>query len=710
MFLQKKSLSLKLLLVVGGLLILMSLSFIIMSSISLNSTEKDIVSQVSIEVREQIEQTVAAKSDAIAFDIANLFNENYIYPYKLAHQLSASIEGKLPEPYSRGQVEAMVKNTLSYSNVSSAYTQFEANEFDGNDKDFTSGFAHSVAGVGSFEVYFVREQNNKISQQLIENATDKHDTTLDEFGNRAAEWYLCTKDKLKPCISNPYKYEIRPGYTELMTSLVVPVIANGEFKGVVGSDLNLPMLQEKAQALKASLYNGNASVLVVSHDGFLAAATNQESGLARPIKEVMEDSSQLLSLSGQDKSMVIGDLLYFVRPIKINISGDEWQLIVGIDMKAAMKPVEHISTEISKRVEQILTNFVALAIISTILALIFVNVFTRSIIKPVKTVADKMAELAGHGGDLTQELQVHSHAELISLSDAFNQFREKVRELLEQAKVSGLAVLEQSEESKNNAKQTHANISVQEAEINSVVTAITEMSATALEVADTASNAASNADAASDFVKSTEIDVSHVTKEIMSLSQDMTTAKDAVNAVSIRSEDIRKILDVISAIADQTNLLALNAAIEAARAGDHGRGFSVVADEVRALASKTTDSVKGISEVISSLQSEVVTTVNIIEKGSDMAKVAASRANDAFDKMKETVTQIDEVTLRIIQIAAAAEEQSQVSEELNRNMVVVGDATKEVLILSEASEQSAMMINAAIIELEQVLGKLKTRK
>ena len=710
MFLQKKSLSLKLLLVVGGLLILMSLSFILMSSISLNSTENDIVSQVSIEVREQIEQTVAAKSDAIAFDIANLFNENYIYPYKLAHQLSASIEGKLPAPYSRGQVEAMIKNTLSYSNVSSAYTQFEANKFDGNDKDFTSGFAHSVAGTGSFELYFVREHNGKISQQLIENSTDKHNTTLDEFGNRAAEWYLCTKDKLKPCISNPYKYEIRPGYSELMTSLVVPVIANGEFKGVVGSDLNLPILQEKALALKASLYSGNASVLVVSQDGFLAAATNQENGLARPIEEVMEGSNQLLSLSGQGKSMIIGDLLYFVRPIRINISGDEWQLIVGIDMKVAMEPVEHISTGISKHVEEILSNFLTLAILSTILALIFVNVFTRSIIKPVKTVADKMAELAGHGGDLTQELQVHSHAELISLSDAFNQFREKVRELLEQAKVSGLAVLEQSEESKNNAKQTHANISVQEAEINSVVTAITEMSATALEVADTASNAASNADAASDFVKSTEIDVSQVTKEIMSLSQDMTTAKDAVNAVSIRSDDIRKILDVISAIADQTNLLALNAAIEAARAGDHGRGFSVVADEVRALASKTTDSVKGISEVISSLQSEVVTTVDIIEKGSDMAKVAASRANDAFDKMKETVTQIDEVTLRIIQIAAAAEEQSQVSEELNRNMVVVGDATKEVLILSEASEQSAMMINAAIIELEQVLGKLKTRK
>jgi methyl-accepting chemotaxis protein len=227
-------------------------------------------------------------------------------------------------------------------------------------------------------------------------------------------------------------------------------------------------------------------------------------------------------------------------------------------------------------------------------------------------------------------------------------------------------------------------------------------------VANTASNAASNADAASNSIKGTETDVSLATNEITTLSHEMSTATDAVKAVSVRSEDIRKILDVISAIADQTNLLALNAAIEAARAGDHGRGFSVVADEVRALASKTADSVDEISQVISSLQAEVTTTVNLIEQGTNKAQTAASKSNAAFIKMKETVNQISEVTQHIIQIAAAAEEQSQVSEELNRNMVIVGDATKEVLILSEASKQSAMIINTDIIALENVLSKLKT--
>lgn len=688
----------------------MSLSFILVSSIFLNDAETDIVAEVSSEVRAQIEQTVAAKSSAIAFDIANIFNENYVYSYKLANQISASIEGKLPEPYSRGQVEAMVKNTLSYSNISSMYAQFDANKFDENDAAFTTGYTHSVAGAGSFEVYFVREQDNKISQQLIDNSLEKYDETLDEFGNRAAQWYLCSKESLKPCISNPYKYEIRPGYTELMTSLVVPVVANGEFKGVVGSDLNLPILQEKAQQLKSSLYGGKASVLIVSQDGFLAAATEHEKTLARPIKEALKNSTELLSISGQNKSIIIDNLLYFVRPIKINVSGDEWHLIVGIDINTAMLPVSEISNGISEIISQIITSFLVLALVSTILALILVNIFTRSIIKPVKAVADKMAELAGQGGDLTQELQVHSHAELISLSIAFNQFREKVRELLEQAKKSGLAVLEQSEESKSNAEQTHAQISLQEMEVNSIVTAITEMSATASEVANTASNAATNADAASSSIKGTESDVSLVTNEITSLSNEMATATDAVKAVSIRSEDIRKILDVISAIADQTNLLALNAAIEAARAGDHGRGFSVVADEVRALASKTADSVDEISQVISSLQAEVTTTVNLIEQGTEKAQTAADKSNAAFIKMKETVSQISEVTQHIIQIAAAAEEQSQVSEELNKNMVVVGDATKEVLVLSEASEQSAMIINADIIELEKVLSKLKTSR
>ena len=236
------------------------------------------------------------------------------------------------------------------------------------------------------------------------------------------------------------------------------------------------------------------------------------------------------------------------------------------------------------------------------------------------------------------------------------------------------------------------------------------MSQTAHDVARTASDAADNADTANKSVQHTEQEISHSTDLVVVLSGEMKDASKAVQAVSERSTDIKKILDVIGAIAEQTNLLALNAAIEAARAGENGRGFSVVADEVRSLASKTAESVGEISKVITALQSEVDNTVGIIEQGNTKAEQASSRSQDALQRMQETVMQIDEISQRMTQMAAAAEEQSQVSEELNRNMVVIGNATKEVSAISEASQESSEAIYREVNTLSDLLSKLKTRR
>lgn len=705
---EEKSLSVKLLSVVGALFIVMSICYMAVSAYSLGNTEKVIVSQVSDEVSRQIEDTVRSKTDTIAAEIGSLFEQSFSVPAGLANQIKSNIEGDIPEPLNRDQVEALVSSTLKFGKTSSLYAQFEDNQFDGKDSEYTQGYKHSVIGNGSFEVYFVKEDSGNISQVVVESATEKHDATLDEYGFRAAEWYLCSKDSLKPCASNPYNYEIRPGYSELMTSLVVPVIANNTFRGVVGADLNLPILQKLAAELKGSLYNGNARVYIVSHQGFLAASTEDEKGLAKPFKNAFKNSAALLATSGQNKTTTIGDFMYVVQPISIDTAGVEWQLIVGINVNTAMQPVVKVSDMISDEVASILSNTLFVAIILIIVALLLIQLFTRGIVRPVEMVADRMTELAGQGGDLTQAIEVHSHAELINLSNGFNQFREKVRELLDLAKQSGLRVMDMSEDSKENAQKTHSHISTQQSEVNTIVTAITEMSATAQEVASTASSAADNANAATQSVKDTESEVSVASKQASELSQEISSASEAVRAVSVRSDDIRKILDVIGSIAEQTNLLALNAAIEAARAGDHGRGFSVVADEVRALASKTAESVDEISQVITALQQEVSHTVDIIEQGSVKADNAASSATDAFQKMQETVTQIEEINQHIIQIAAAAEEQSQVSEELNKNMVVIGDSTNEVATLSEASEMSANNIHESSRELIELLNKLKT--
>jgi len=706
------SLTVKLMSVVGALFIILACVFIGVSYFLLGSAEKNINQKVSQEVTEQIEQTVSARAAQYAAQTQTLLGRAHQVPYNLAAMLATSIEQRDDRSLTRAQTERMVQSLLSASNTSSMYAQFEVNQFDGNASEYTGGASHSVPGRGSFEVYFVRNRDGQIQQIPIDDADEKFDTTLDEFGFRAAEWYLCNKDNMKPCVSNPYNYEIEEGYSELMTSLTVPVIANGRFRGVIGVDLNLPILQSRANALKSSLYDGQAEVYVVSQNGLVAAATDATDKLARPFEEIFtEDSAseQILNISGNSQSVQLGDMLYVSRPISLELPGVEWQLVVGVNVNAALAPVKTVEDTISSAITALLTTQVFVALISSLIALFLIYLFTRGIIQPVKQVANRMTELSGQGGDLTQDIRVHSHAELIQLSDAFNLFKEKVRELLEQVKDSCKQVITQSEQMQTHAANTNEQIQVQQYEIDSVVTAITEMSQTAQEVARTASEAANNADSANTSVQTTEAEISHSTDLVTQLSKEMQGASDAVRAVSNRSTDIKKILDVIGAIAEQTNLLALNAAIEAARAGESGRGFSVVADEVRSLASKTANSVGEISKVISALQSEVDNTVGIIEQGNTKAEEASGRAQQALEKMQETVSQIDEISHRMTQMAAAAEEQSQVSDELNRNMVVIGNATKEVSSNSHASQQSSEEIFHEVNLLSDLLSKLKTR-
>ncbi len=708
---KSHSLSSKLMSVVGALLILIASVFIGVSYVLLDRTEKEIDQHVNNEVIDQIQRTVSAKAAQYAAQTETLINSAHVLPNALAAQVSSSISANDGLSLSREQTQRLVKNMLANGLTSSAYAQFETNLFDGKAKENSKGKVHSTPGTGSFEVYFIRGENNKPEQVVITDPTLKHDTTLDEFGFRAAEWYLCNKETRRPCVSNPYQYEIREGYTELMTSLTVPVIANNQFRGVVGADLNLPIIQKRAEDLKASLYSGNAEVYVVSQNGLVVAATSAQDKLARPFSEVFgnaDKASTLLGANQQSGLIESEGMLYVSEDITLSLANVKWKMIVGVSKAHALAPVTSLETMISSAVTSLLSTQFIVAVICTAIALALVFAFTKSIIQPVRQVADRMEELAGQGGDLTQDIHVHSHAELIQLSEAFNHFKERVRELLEQAKQSCGQVMEQSEITLGHTESTNKLIQVQQTEIDSVVTAITEMSQTAQEVARTAADAADNADNATDSVKQTESEISESTHSVTELSKNMQNASRAVQAVSERSTDIRKILDVIGAIADQTNLLALNAAIEAARAGDNGRGFSVVADEVRSLASKTAESVGEIGKVITALQSEVDHTVDTIYSGSQKADEAAKRSQSALEKMQTTVLQIGEISERMTQMAAAAEEQSQVSEELNRNMVVIGNATYEVSTNSQASAESSKSIFGAVSGLQQLLAKLKT--
>ena len=234
------------------------------------------------------------------------------------------------------------------------------------------------------------------------------------------------------------------------------------------------------------------------------------------------------------------------------------------------------------------------------------------------------------------------------------------------------------------------------------------MSATSHEVARLAQSSADGAKQAQDIINHSQSALSTAVDGVRDLSNDMGKASESISQVAARSEDITRIIDVIKAIAEQTNLLALNAAIEAARAGEQGRGFAVVADEVRSLASKTQNSTDEINTMIQSLQSEVSKAVTIIDNSSSKAEASVEQTHQAFTALGEVVATTNSINDNADQVAAAAEEQSQVAEEINKNLTIIGDAADTLAQLSEQSQQSNQHLITQVDSLDQQLGRLRT--
>ncbi len=502
----------------------------------------------------------------------------------------------------------------------------------------------------------------EIGGELISNDPN---LAIDGWDARKRPWYPLARQSSRAVLTEPY---VASSSGDILISVVANLSDNGQFMGAFGGDLSLKTVSDAVNTLH---FHGAGYAFLLTQNGKIISHPNGDLN-GKNIKELFQDespqlTSQLQSIDLAGKSHMV----YFTDLEKLK--GVNWVIGVVLDESIVMAEANEIG----------LTALIGV-ILSAILSTFALYYVMGRILAPLRNLHDSLTEINRGEGDLTKRLPVLTQDEFGQVSEQFNSFIGNLQNLIKDVQGLSSTINQNTNLTANTASNASDQLVTQLSEIDQLATAMHEMSATAHDVASNAQKAADSASSADHRAEEGAGIVSQTSGSISQLSMALDGTVETINELANYSNNIVSILTVITGIAEQTNLLALNAAIEAARAGEQGRGFAVVADEVRALASRTQDSTKEIQKMIDQLQSGVKRAEETIMKSKSEASDAAdisTKADEALSAIRENIKEINDMN---IQIATAAEQQSATTEEINRNTTNIRDITQRV---SEGAQQ-----------------------
>jgi len=406
---------------------------------------------------------------------------------------------------------------------------------------------------------------------------------------------------------------------------------------------------------------------------------------------------ELQAIHGSEKWRVDAYLIRTDVGDLIKDIGNEFDALVT----QLTQTIEHHSENMLLNMEDTRDVVTILVIIGLIIGVSGAYLLVRSIIVPIKEMATAMNDIAEGGGDLTHRLQIKNRDELGEMSSSLNRFIERISEIIGPVQESTGRITDAANSMATVSDETQSGVNQQRMEIEMVATAMNEMAATAQDVAQNANSAAKAAEDADKEAQNGQQVVATTLSEINTLATSVGEASNVIQKLESDSDSIGTVLDVIRNIADQTNLLALNAAIEAARAGEQGRGFAVVADEVRTLASRTQQSTQEIQVMIEQLQNGARNAVEVMAQGNERAQASVEQASKAGSSLAAITAAVASISEMNVHIASAANQQGDVANEINSSLASITTSV-------EHTSQNSAQLNSASEELSGLASSLKS--
>ncbi len=603
---------------------------------------------------------------------------------------SRNEQGQAQLNLSREQLIALIKENVTQNpKILGAYIGWEANAIDHNDGAYVGTTVVGIdAATGRFLPWWFRNQDASLG---LDKLADVNDRTVLSTGVRASEYYLCAKENLKPCVIDPAPYKVGDKVV-MLASFIQPILLDGKFQGIVGADLSVNFIQDMLLGANQKLYAGAGEMALIGSNGRLVAYTRDPGKFGEKASDVLnsETVAKLSSLKRDEVTYSVdsanGKIALYL-PFGIGQTNAQWTLMLQLPLGAVMADLNALQGDLAQQRKADTFGMAMVGLVIAGIGLLVIWLVGHGIARPLRQMVAMLDDIAQGEGDLTRRLSSDRADELGSIAKGFNTFLAKLQAMISQVVTSVQSVSDSSEHTADIAIRTNQGVHKQMVEIDQVATAVHEMTATAQDVARNATQAAQAASHADQAASQGMQIVRDTSSAIGALAEEIGRAVTVVQTLAKDSENINAILIAIRGIAEQTNLLALNAAIEAARAGEQGRGFAVVADEVRNLAQKTQQATEEIQSMIQQLQQgtrEVVRVMEDSQHKTDQSVEHAAKAAQALETITQAVSVINDMNT---QIASAAEEQSAVAEDINRNVINIGQVANEVA--GGADESSA---------------------